>query len=215
MQGCDNFCAYCIVPYVRGRQKSRAKGAILAECRELARRGAREITLLGQNVNSYGQDASGDGTSFPELLADVAAIPGIARVRFTTSHPKDLSDALIARFADTPALCPSLHLPVQSGSDAVLARMNDIVKAECDKAKLSHFLDTWSLLTDEQGNYSTFLPNDKGVKIKIRANDKVHFTVAGGDILAHYFLTQLAKDVELRPKVPHGRPDRAAVPAVA
>lgn len=123
MQGCDNFCAYCIVPYVRGRQKSRGREAILTECRELAGRGAREITLLGQNVNSYGQDASGDGTSFPDLIASVAAIPGIARVRFTTSHPKDLSDALIARFADTPALCSSLHLPVQSGSDTVLARM--------------------------------------------------------------------------------------------
>lgn len=123
MQGCDNFCAYCIVPFVRGRQKSRAKAAILAECRELADRGAREITLLGQNVNSYGQDASGDGTSFAELLEAVAAVPGIARLRFTTSHPKDLSDAVIARFADLPELCPSLHLPVQSGSDAVLARM--------------------------------------------------------------------------------------------
>jgi tRNA-2-methylthio-N6-dimethylallyladenosine synthase len=121
MQGCDNFCAYCIVPFVRGRQKSRAKDAILAECRSLADRGAREITLLGQNVNSYGQDTSGDGTSFAELLDAVAAVPGIARVRFTTSHPKDLSDAVIARFADLPELCPSLHLPVQSGSDAVLA----------------------------------------------------------------------------------------------
>jgi tRNA-2-methylthio-N6-dimethylallyladenosine synthase len=123
MQGCDNYCAYCIVPFVRGRQKSRSRQAILAECRELAGRGVREVTLLGQNVNSYGQDASGDGTSFADLLADVAAIPGIARLRFTTSHPKDLSDALIARFADTSALCPALHLPVQSGSDAVLARM--------------------------------------------------------------------------------------------
>jgi tRNA-2-methylthio-N6-dimethylallyladenosine synthase len=123
MQGCDNFCAYCIVPYVRGRQKSRTSSAVLAECRELAERGAREITLLGQNVNSYGQDASGDGTGFAELLPAVAVIPGIARLRFTTSHPKDLSDALITRFADTPALCPSLHLPVQSGSDAVLSRM--------------------------------------------------------------------------------------------
>lgn len=123
MQGCDNFCAYCIVPYVRGRQKSRGRQAILDECRELVARGAREITLLGQNVNSYGQDAAGDGTAFAALLTAVAAIPGLCRLRFTTSHPKDLSDAVIARFADTPALCPSLHLPVQSGSDAVLGRM--------------------------------------------------------------------------------------------
>lgn len=88
--------------------------------------------------------------------------------------------------------------------------MNDILRAECAKVKSSHFLDTWKLLTDDQGSYSTFLPNSKGVKIKIRANDKIHFTVAGGDILARYFLTQLAKDVELRPKAPReaaGRPN--------
>ncbi|GAB6039080.1 tRNA (N6-isopentenyl adenosine(37)-C2)-methylthiotransferase MiaB [Fundidesulfovibrio butyratiphilus] len=123
MQGCDNFCAYCIVPYVRGRQKSRASGAILAECRALVERGVKEITLLGQNVNSYGLDAGGDGVSFPELLRRVAAVPGVARLRFTTSHPKDLDPAVVAAFADLENLCPSLHLPVQSGSDAVLARM--------------------------------------------------------------------------------------------
>jgi len=123
MQGCDNFCAYCIVPFVRGRQKSRGLPAVVAECKALAGRGAREITLLGQNVNSYGLDDAGDGTSFARLLDAVAAIPGIARIRFTTSHPKDLSDDVIARFADLPELCPALHLPVQSGSDAVLRRM--------------------------------------------------------------------------------------------
>lgn len=123
MQGCDNFCAYCIVPFVRGRQKSRHREAILTECRELVARGAREVTLLGQNVNSYGQDASGDGTSFAALLRDVAAIPGLLRLRFTTSHPKDLSDDVIACFAELPQLGSSLHLPVQSGSDAVLKSM--------------------------------------------------------------------------------------------
>ncbi|MGE4539551.1 MAG: tRNA (N6-isopentenyl adenosine(37)-C2)-methylthiotransferase MiaB [Desulfovibrio sp.] len=123
MQGCDNFCTYCIVPFVRGRQKSRGLPAVVAECEALAGRGAREITLLGQNVNSYGLDDAGDGTSFARLLDAVAAIPGIARIRFTTSHPKDLSDDVIARFADLPELCPALHLPVQSGSDAVLRRM--------------------------------------------------------------------------------------------
>ncbi|NMC51055.1 MAG: tRNA (N6-isopentenyl adenosine(37)-C2)-methylthiotransferase MiaB [Desulfovibrio sp.] len=123
MQGCDNFCAYCIVPYVRGRQKSRHSAEVLAECRELASRGVKEITLLGQNVNSYGLDASGDGTSFAALLSRVAAIDGIRRLRFTTSHPKDLSPEVIAAFAELPALCPSLHLPLQAGSDAVLSRM--------------------------------------------------------------------------------------------
>jgi len=123
MQGCNNFCAYCIVPFVRGRQKSRNLDAVITECESLAARGVREVTLLGQNVNSYGRDDAGDGVSFARLLDAVAAVPGIERIRFTTSHPKDLSDDVIARFADLPKLCPSLHLPVQSGSDAVLKRM--------------------------------------------------------------------------------------------
>jgi tRNA-2-methylthio-N6-dimethylallyladenosine synthase len=123
MQGCNNFCTYCIVPFVRGRQKSRSAPSVIAECRSLASRGAREVTLLGQNVNSYGLDASGDGTSFAQLLDAVAAVPGIERIRFTTSHPKDLSDDVIARFASLEKLCPALHLPVQSGSDVILKHM--------------------------------------------------------------------------------------------
>jgi len=121
MQGCDNFCAYCIVPYVRGRQKSRPAEDVLAECRELTRRGVREITLLGQNVNSYGQDQG--RTRFADLLRRVCAVPDLARVRFTTSHPKDLADDVIAAYGEIENLCPSLHLPMQSGSDAVLRRM--------------------------------------------------------------------------------------------
>ncbi|MFW5489958.1 MAG: tRNA (N6-isopentenyl adenosine(37)-C2)-methylthiotransferase MiaB [Desulfovibrio sp.] len=123
MQGCDNFCAYCIVPYVRGRQKSRSSQEILAECRTLAEAGTREITLLGQNVNSYGLDKSGDGTSFAELLHQVAAIDGIDRLRFTTSHPKDIAPEVIRAFGELPQLCPYLHLPLQSGSDKILASM--------------------------------------------------------------------------------------------
>lgn len=101
---------------------------------------------------------------------------------------------------------PSYWIGLPIMGDATYAKqvqvMNDIVKSECAKAKNSHYLDTWTLLADTQGNYSTFLPNEKGVKIKVRANDKVHFTVAGGDILAQSFLTRLGKDMELRPKVP-------------
>jgi len=128
MQGCDNFCAYCIVPYTRGRQKSRAPAAVLAECRTRVEQGAREITLLGQNVNSYGQDlshgdAGGTGLGFAELLRQVAAIPGLARLRFTTSHPKDIDPAVIRAFGELPNLCPALHLPLQAGSDEVLKRM--------------------------------------------------------------------------------------------
>ncbi|HWR02859.1 MAG TPA: tRNA (N6-isopentenyl adenosine(37)-C2)-methylthiotransferase MiaB [Humidesulfovibrio sp.] len=131
MQGCDNFCAYCIVPYTRGRQKSRAASAVLDECRTRVEQGAREITLLGQNVNSYGLDpsrkdagdATGGGVGFAELLRQVAAIPGLERLRFTTSHPKDIDPAVIRAFGELPNLCPSLHLPLQAGSDAVLKRM--------------------------------------------------------------------------------------------
>lgn len=123
MQGCDNFCAYCIVPFVRGRQKSRTSGAVLAECRDLAKRGVSEITLLGQNVNSYGLDAQGDGTSFAALLEKVAEIPGVRRIRFTTSHPKDLPGEVISLYGTLPQLAPSLHLPVQSGSDRILKSM--------------------------------------------------------------------------------------------
>ena len=123
MQGCDNFCAYCIVPYTRGRQKSRAPAAVLVECRARVEQGAREITLLGQNVNSYGLDAGGTGVGFAELLRQVAAIPGLLRLRFTTSHPKDIDPAVIRAFGEVENLCPALHLPLQAGSDAVLKRM--------------------------------------------------------------------------------------------
>jgi tRNA-2-methylthio-N6-dimethylallyladenosine synthase len=123
MQGCDNFCAYCIVPFTRGRQKSRSADDVVAECVSLVRRGARELTLLGQNVNSYGQDKHGDGTSFAALLRRISAIPGLDRLKFTTSHPKDIAPEVVAAFGELPNLCPQLHLPVQSGSDAVLKAM--------------------------------------------------------------------------------------------
>ncbi len=123
MQGCDNYCAFCVVPYVRGREESRKFHDILAEVRALAAHGVKEVTLLGQNVNSYGKGL-GDAHSFSELLRAIGEIEGIERIRFTTSHPRDLSDEIIACFRDVKALCESIHLPVQSGSDAVLARMN-------------------------------------------------------------------------------------------
>lgn len=124
MQGCDNYCTYCIVPYVRGPQKSRSAETVLAECRGLILGGAREITLLGQNVNSYGQDKGADGTSFAELLRRVAALPGLERLRFVTPHPKDIAPEVIAAFAELDTLCPRLHLPLQSGSDRILKAMN-------------------------------------------------------------------------------------------
>jgi len=123
MQGCDNYCAFCVVPYLRGREESRKFHDILAEVRALAARGVKEVTLLGQNVNSYGKGA-GNGHSFAELLRATGEVEGIERIRFTTSHPRDLTDDIIACFRGVKALCENIHLPVQSGSDAVLARMN-------------------------------------------------------------------------------------------
>ncbi len=118
MKGCDNVCSFCIVPYTRGREVSRPAAEVLAECAALSAVGVREVTLIGQNVNSYA-----GGCDFADLLRGVAALPGVERVRFTTSHPHDLSDRLVEVFADEPRVMPHFHLPVQSGSDAVLARM--------------------------------------------------------------------------------------------
>lgn len=123
MQGCENFCSYCIVPYVRGREISRRSADILGEVRGMAGKGVKEVTLLGQNVNSYGLKSSGE-MSFIALLREVSLIPGIERIRFTTSHPKDFSQPLIDCFAEIPKLCRHIHLPAQSGSNAVLAAMN-------------------------------------------------------------------------------------------
>jgi len=122
MRGCDNFCAYCVVPYVRGREVSRNPENILQEIETLVASGVREITLLGQNVNSYGKKES--MCTFPELLARVNDIKGLKRIRFTTSHPKDLSKALMRAFVDLEKLCNHIHLPVQSGSDRILKKMN-------------------------------------------------------------------------------------------
>lgn len=123
MQGCDNYCAYCIVPHVRGRERSRRPDDILEEVAGLAAGGVKEVTLLGQNVNSYGKGLE-EAVAFPRLLARVADVEGIERIRFTTSHPKDLSDDLVAAFADIEALCEHIHLPLQSGSTEILRRMN-------------------------------------------------------------------------------------------
>jgi len=120
MRGCDNYCAYCIVPYTRGRERSRPARAILEEITGMVKTGYREITLLGQNVNSY-HDGN---TDFPGLLEKISRIPNLPRVRFMSSHPKDCSQRLFEVMASEPALCPHLHLPFQSGSNRILHRMN-------------------------------------------------------------------------------------------
>jgi tRNA-2-methylthio-N6-dimethylallyladenosine synthase len=119
-EGCDKFCSFCVVPYTRGAEQSRPAGAIIAEARRLVAQGAREITLLGQNVNAWHGDQGGLG----RLLRDLAKLPGLLRLRYTTSHPRDMDDALIAAHRDLPTLMPFLHLPVQSGSDRIIRAMN-------------------------------------------------------------------------------------------
>src|SRR5579862_8668245 len=124
-EGCDKFCSFCVVPYTRGAEYSRPAAEIIAEARRLADAGAREIILLGQNVNAYHGTSPGGGIwGLGELIGALAGISGIARLRYTTSHPSDVDDGLVAAHRDVPELMPFLHLPVQSGSDRVLAAMN-------------------------------------------------------------------------------------------
>lgn len=123
MFGCNNYCSFCIVPYVRGRERSRKPEDIIAEIEGMVAKGSKEIMLLGQNVNSYGKDID-DGIRFPELLRRVNDIKGLERIRFMSSHPKDLSDDLIAAMAQSEKVCRHFHLPVQSGSNRILEKMN-------------------------------------------------------------------------------------------
>ncbi len=124
-EGCDKFCSFCVVPYTRGAEASRPAGSVLAEARRMVRNGVREITLLGQNVNAYhGDGPDGRTWGLARLMQALADIPGLLRLRYTTSHPRDMDDALVAAHRDLPVLMPFLHLPVQSGSDRMLRLMN-------------------------------------------------------------------------------------------
>ena len=149
MYGCNNFCTYCIVPYVRGRERSRRPEEVVAEVREAVRQGAKEVTLLGQNVNSYGKDHK--RADFADLLKMVDEVPGIERVRFMTSHPKDLSDKLIETIRAGKHICEHIHLPVQHGSNRILRAMHRIYTVADYRALVARIraaLPTVSLTTD-------------------------------------------------------------------
>lgn len=122
--GCNNFCTYCIVPYVRGRERSRDMKSIISECEKLISDGYKEITLLGQNVNSYGNDVPDENVNFANLLREVAKIDGKFRIRFMTSHPKDLTEDVVKAIRDNDKICNNIHLPIQAGSNSVLKNMN-------------------------------------------------------------------------------------------
>lgn len=142
MYGCNNFCSYCIVPYVRGRERSRSVEDIMAEVTSLAKAGVQEITLLGQNVNSYGSERGlPGGQAFAELLHTVCQVEGIKRVRFMTSHPKDLSDEIIEAVATEPKMCKQIHLPLQSGCTETLRQMNRKYTADQYRALLAKIRD--------------------------------------------------------------------------
>ena len=136
MRGCNNFCTFCVVPHVRGRESSREPQAIIDEVAAFVAAGGKEVTLLGQNVNSYGRGLS-EPISFTQLLKRLDALPGLYRLRFATSHPRDLSPELIGAFGQLPSLCEHLHLPVQSGSDRILKKMNRGYTAEKYLAKVA------------------------------------------------------------------------------
>ena len=155
MQGCNNYCTYCVVPYTRGREVSRKVKDIVDEVKVLVDSGIKEITLLGQNVNSYGKtnqvDPDNENYNFADLLKDVSEIDGLVRLRFTTSNPKDLTDQLMQCFRDIKNLCPQFHLPVQAGSDSTLQRMNRkyTVAQYLDKVnKLHEYCPEIALTTD-------------------------------------------------------------------
>lgn len=143
MYGCDNFCTYCVVPHLRGRERSRPPEDIVHEVSGLAQKGYKEVTLLGQNVNSYGKGLDNE-TDFPALLLMLSDVPGLERIRFVTSHPRDLSDGLIAAIRDLPKVCESLHLPIQSGSDRILQAMNRRYTSSGYRDKVSKLRDAVS-----------------------------------------------------------------------
>ncbi len=151
MRGCNNMCSYCVVPYVRGAERSRSAESVIREAEELFRMGYREVTLLGQNVDSYNWNSTHETIMFPELLKKVAAIDPSLRVRFSTSHPKDISDELLHAIADTPNICRHIHLPAQSGSSRILKLMNREYDRQwyMDRINAIHsFIPDCSLSTD-------------------------------------------------------------------
>ena len=171
MRGCQNYCAYCVVPYTRGRERSRDPQTIVDEARTLFEQGYREVTLLGQNVNSYRWAVDGGSSvGFPELMERVALISPLLRVRFATSHPKDLSDALLEVMAAHPNICRCIHLPVQSGSDRMLKLMNRKYTVEwyLDRvAAIRRYLPDCSITTDVIAGFSTETEEDHQATLEL------------------------------------------------
>lgn len=196
MRGCENYCAYCVVPYVRGREVSRPLKEVLAEVESLASDGCREVMLLGQNVNSY----LADGVSFADLLREVASVDGIERIRFMTSHPKDLPGELIRAMAETPKICEHLHLPLQSGSDSILDMMNRRYTFESYRGlvqKIREVIPGIALSTDVIAGFPG--ETDDDFQLTVRALETVRYD---GAFIFKYSDREGTRAVELQPHVP-------------
>lgn len=170
MRGCENFCAYCVVPYTRGKERSRNPETIVSEARDLFEKGYREVTLLGQNVNSYRWEDENGKLEFPGLLEEVAKINPLLRVRFATSHPKDLSDDLLEVIADYNNICKAIHLPVQSGSSRILKLMNRSYTREwyLDRIKaIKNHLPGASISTDIIAGFCTETEEDHAETLSV------------------------------------------------
>ena len=181
MFGCDNFCSYCIVPYVRGRERSRSPKDIIQEIERLVADGVIEVMLLGQNVNSYGKNLD-EPVTFAELLKEVCAVPGIERVRFMTSHPKDLSDELIEVMATEPKVCHHLHLPLQSGSSRLLKEMNRhydkeqyLALVDCIRNRIPDIALTTDIIVGYPGETEEDFLDTMDVVEKVRYNSAFTF----------------------------------------
>lgn len=175
MYGCNNFCSYCIVPYVRGRERSRKAEDVVKEVRSLVDEGYQEITLLGQNVNSYGKDL-GDGSSFAGLLDEIGKIEGKFRLRFMSNHPKDLTEEVVVALKNNPHACRAIHLPVQSGSDRILKLMNRRYTAESYEEKVAmirRILPGCAITTDVIVGFPTETEEDFGETVALL--DRVGF----------------------------------------
>ena len=196
MRGCENYCAYCVVPYVRGPELSRPEGEIIAEVEGLARDGCRELMLLGQNVNSY----RASGVSFAGLLREIGGVEGILRIRFMTSHPKDFPGELLAAMAGVPQVCPHLHLPLQSGSDRILALMNrgyTLAQYRSLVERLRGAIPGLALTTDLMAGF----PGETGEEFSetLRALEEIRFD---GAFIFKYSDREGTRAMELGPKVP-------------
>ena len=196
MRGCDNYCAYCVVPFVRGRETSVPAGHIERTVQMRVEAGVREVTLLGQNVNSYNDH----GIDFPDLLRRIAAIDGLLRVRFTTSHPKDLSEKLVRTIAENPTVCRHVHLPVQSGSDRILSLMNRRYTAAHYSSLIKmirKFLPDADITTDLLVGFPSETDPDFAATLKLV--EQVRFTAA---FMFAYSVRQGTAAAELEDDVP-------------